>query len=185
MKRIRVLAPTVIATLAVSITSVASASAHEFVASKTGKTKSSAKTEQVFNTGSGEVKCKKLSGKGEVTALKTTTHKESVTYSECTAFGFVKVKITTAKYEFNANGSVKLENEITITPEGAGCTVKVPAQTLESVSYSNESGKIDTESHVKGIKSKGSGGICGGENSTGTYSGTAVTELEGGTLEFV
>ncbi len=187
MRRIRFIAVAVVAALCMSVVAAASASAHEFVASKAGKTKSSATSNQVFNTGSGNVTCTKLAGKGEVkeTELKSETHKETVTYSGCTAFGFVKVKITAAKYKFNANGSVELENEVTITPEGAGCTVKVAGkQVLSSVSFANEAGKINETSNVKGIHSVGSGGVCGGTNTEGTYTGSALTELEGGTIEW-
>jgi len=189
MRRIKFLAVAVVAALCMSVVAVASASAHEFVASKAGKTKSTALTTQVFNTGAGEVTCTKLSGKGEVTEaeLKSETHKETVSYSGCTAFGFVKVKITAAKYDFNANGTVLLENEVTITPEGANCTVKVTkGQNLSAVSFANEAGKIKEISEVTGIHSVSSGGACGekGEHTNGTYKGTASTELEGGTIEW-
>src|SRR5689334_1771435 len=116
----------------IGIVAVASASPHEFAASKTGKTKSAASGNQAFNTGSGEIDCSTLSGKGEVkeSELKSETHKETVTYGGCTAFGFPKVKITASKYKVSANGTVELENEVTITPEGASCTVRIPGKQI-------------------------------------------------------
>jgi hypothetical protein len=171
------------AMVAVGAVSV-SATGHEFVASKTGKTKSKSTNAQVFKTGSATLECAKSSGTGEVTELKSATHKETVIYSECVAFGS-NVSITAAAYEFSANGSVRLEKTVIITPSGAGCEILIKPQILEKVQYANEAGgKVAAEPTLVKIHSKGTGGLCGGENTEGSFSGKALGELEGGTIKW-
>jgi hypothetical protein len=168
----------------VAVTAVSvSATGHEFVASKTGKTKSKASGAQVFKTGGGTLECAAASGTGEIKELKSTIHKETVTYSECVAFGG-SVTITAAHYEFSANGSVRLEKTVTITPAGSGCEIVVEPQTLEKVTYSNTSGKITAEPSLVKIHSIGTGGLCGAESTTGSFSGSTVGEVEGGTIKW-
>jgi len=173
----------VLGVVAVGAVSV-SASGHEFIASGTGKTTSKG-TSQVFKTGAGTIECSTVTGTGEVTATKSATHKETLTYSGCEAFGFAKVTITPAHFEFNANGPAKLEKAVTITPEGAGCEVIMPAQTFKSVTYSSETGgTLKAEAVVTKIHSEGTGSPCGGENTEGSYTGTMSAALEGGTLSW-
>ena len=162
-----------------------SAAGHEFIASKTGKTTSKGTNVQVFKTGAGTIECSTVSGSGEITETKSVTHKESLVYSNCEAFGFTKVAITAVNFEFNANGAARLEKAVTVTPEGSGCNVVIPAQTVEAVTYTNETGgKLGAEAVITKIHSKGSGAPCGGENTEGTYSGKMVATLEGGTVEW-
>jgi hypothetical protein len=162
-----------------------SAAGHEFVASKTGKTTSKGTTAQVFKTGAGTIECSTVTGSGEITATKSTVHKETLTYSGCEAFGFSNVTITSVKFEFSAEGSAKLEKSVTIRPEGAGCEVIIPAQTVNSVAYNNEpGGKLLATASMSKIHSKGTGGSCGGENTEGSYSGKMLATLESGTLEW-
>jgi hypothetical protein len=126
-----------------------------------------------------------VAGSGEIAATKSTVHKEALTYSGCEAFGFSKVTITAVKFEFSAEGSAKLEKSVTITPEGAGCSLVIPAQTVSSLAYNNESGgKLLATASMSKIHSKGTGGVCGGENTEGSYSGKILATLEGGTLEW-
>ena len=162
-----------------------SASGHEFYASKTGKTKSKSTDAQVFKTGAGTLECTEVVGSGTMTEGLQTTHKEVFTYSGCTAFGS-KVKVSAAHFEFNANGPVKLESEVTIVPTKEECEVVIPAQTLEKATYENKSGgKVQAEANAFKIHSKGTGGSCGStENLEGSYNGAALGELEGGTLEW-
>lgn len=162
-----------------------SASGHEFFASKTGKTKSKSTNVQVFKTGAGTLECTEVVGSGTITEGLSTTHKEVFTYSGCTAFGS-KVKVSAAHFEFNANGPVKLENEVTIVPTKEECEVVIPSQTLEKATYENKSGgKVQAEASAVNIHSKPSGGSCGSsENTEGSYTGAALGELEGGTLEW-
>jgi hypothetical protein len=138
---------------------------------------------QVFKTGAGNVECTTVSGAGEIKVLKATTHKETLTFSGCTGFGG-GVTVTPAHFEFDANGSAKLEKKVIMTPEGLGCEVLIDPQTIEGIAYANESGKITAEATVSKIVSKGTGGICGAENTAGSYTGNISAELESGTVEW-
>jgi hypothetical protein len=161
-----------------------SANGHEFIASKTGKTKSKGTNAQIFKTSAGAIECSSVTGTGEMTETKMVTHKEVLTFKECFGFG-MEVTITAAHLEYNANGSAKLEKTVNISPEGSGCEVLIEPQTLEAISYSNVSGgKIKASANVSKIVSKGTGGDCGGESKTGTYTGSIQGELEGGTVEW-
>jgi hypothetical protein len=161
-----------------------SASNDEFVASKLGKTKSKGTSAlQKFKTSAGTIECTEASGTGEIKALSSTTHKEEVTFGGCTGFGN-NVKITTADFEYEANGPAKLENKVTIQPEGVSCHVVIEPQSFESLSYENVSiGKLKSAASISKVKYKGTGGVCGGEGE-GSYGGTIQAELEGGTLEW-
>ena len=64
-----------------------SANGHEFIASKTGKTKSKGTNTQTFKTGAGTIECSTVTGTGEMTETKSVTHKEVLTFSGCTGFG--------------------------------------------------------------------------------------------------
>jgi hypothetical protein len=159
-----------------------SASGHEFVVSKTGKTKSKGTT-QTFKTGAGTIECANVSGTGEITETKTVTHKEVLTYSNCIGFG-MSVKVTAAHFEFNANGSERLEKTVYVNPEGSGCEVLIEPQTLEGVGYTNSSGKVTANASIINIHSRGTGGYCGGANTEGSYGGAIQGEVEGGTVEW-
>jgi hypothetical protein len=185
MKRTMMLGMILLAALAIAGAGAMSVSAqsHEFIASKTGKTKGSGGTGmQVFKTSAGAIECSTVTGTGEITVLKSTTHKETLAFSNCTGFG-TKVTITPAHFLFNANGPATLENEIEIHPAGLSCEMIVEPQTVESLGYEGSSGKLKSEASISKIKAKGTGGVCGG-NTEATYSGTIVAELEGGTLEW-
>jgi hypothetical protein len=175
---------TAFAVVSVEAVSV-SASGHEFYANKTGKTKSKQTNAQVFKTGAGTLECTTVTGSGEIDEGLSVEHRETFTYSGCSAFGS-KVKVSAAHFEFNANGPVKLENEVIIEPTNEECKVRIPSQTLEKATYENKSGgKVQAEATAVGIHSKGTGGSCGStENLEGSYSGAALGELEGGTLEW-
>jgi hypothetical protein len=161
-----------------------SASGHEFIASKTGKTKSKNTNNQIFKTSAGTIECGKVSGTGEMPEAKMVTHKETLTFTECAGFG-MEITITPAHLEYNANGSARLENTVVISPEGSGCEVLIEPQTLEAITYSNVTGgKVKAAANVSKILSRGTGGACGGENKTGTYTGSIQGEVEGGTVEW-
>jgi len=175
----------VLAIVAVGAESV-SATGSEFVASKVGKTKGKGTNAQIFKTGAGTLECSTVTSSGEITELKSATHKETLTYGGCVAFGYSKVKISAVDFEFSANESARLETAVTITPEGAGCHLTIPAQTVGGVSYENKPSKqITATVNAHGITSKGSGGVCGSEeNSEGSYTGTMTAELESGSVEW-
>lgn len=162
-----------------------SASGHEFAASATGTLKSKWTNAQVFKTGAGTIECGEVTGTGKVKELKSVTQKETLTYSSCTGFGG-GIKISPAHFEFNANGSAKLEKTVVVTPEGLGCEVIIEPQVLERIGYTNNAGGTVTSSAtVLHIHSYGTGGSCGGEEETeGDYTGSIKTELEGGTIKW-
>jgi hypothetical protein len=162
-----------------------SASGHEFVASATGKVKSKQTNPQVFKTSAGTIECTHATGTGEIKELKSVTHKEVITYEGCTGFGG-GIKISPVHFEFNANGSARVEKQVILYPEGLGCEVILEPQTLESLGYTNNSGgTVTAGATVNKIHSFGTGGMCGGEEETqGTYSGSIKAELEGGTLQW-
>jgi hypothetical protein len=183
MRRIVILGVALVATFAVvAVDAISvSASGDEFVASKAGKIKSKGGV-QAFKTSAGTIECKEVTGSSEVSAseLKSVTHVEVLTFVGCKGFGD-PVTISAAHLELNANGSAKLEKKVVLKPEGSGCEVLIEAQTLAGFGYSNAAGgKVDVEPAVTGVHSKGTGGVCGGENTEGAYSGTIVSELEGG-----
>lgn len=161
-----------------------SATGHEFDASKTTKVTIKSSDNQVFSTGAGTIECTSASGTSEVTAGKTEKEKEVITYSGCSGFD-TNITISAVHFEFNANGPAKIEKNVTVTPEGAGCTVTIPSQTVESVGYSNASGKVDASASITKIHSYGSGGGCGTEEETaGSYTGNTVATPESGTLKW-
>jgi hypothetical protein len=163
-----------------------SATGHEFIANKLGKTKGKQTDAAVFKTGAGTLECNTVSSTGEITELKSAIHKETLTYTNCSAFGYPSVKITAVHFEYSANESARLESAVTITPEGAGCHITIPAQTVEGLTYENKPSKeITASANVSGIRSKGSGLACGTEeNFEGTYTGGMTAELEGGSIEW-
>lgn len=166
-----------------------SASAAEFVASKTGSLKGSADTSQKFevSSGSGEyVLCDKLSVTGTVTTLKAGKQAAVVQYEECKAVTFLgelSAEISAADYTFNANGSVEITKPIVINIGGGLATQTVTDQTASSVTYSNSSpvSTIMINASIMGIHSEGALGT----QTTGTYTGESLTALEGGTIEWV
>jgi hypothetical protein len=185
MRRITMLGLVLTAVVAIAAVSAVSVSAtgHEFVASKTGKTKSKSTGVLVFKTGAGTLECSESSGTGEIKELKSATHKETVTYSGCIASGG-SVTVGAVHYEFSANGSVRLEKTVVMKVTGAGCEILVEPQILEKVLYTNESGKINAEPNLSKVHSKGTGGVCGEENTEGTFTGGALGQLEGGTIKW-
>jgi hypothetical protein len=158
-----------------------SASGDEFYASRSGKVTSKSTGAQTFSTAAGTIECESASGTGEVTAGKTTTSKQVITYSGC--FGLeTGVTITAVHFEFNANGPAKIEKAVTVSPEGVSCQVIIPAQTVEGMSYSNGSGKVTASASISKIHSHGTGSPCGTEEETGgSYSGSLKSEYESGT----
>lgn len=184
-KRIMVLAMVLLGAAAIAGASAISVSAqsHEFIASKTGKTKSKGVGgTQVIRFGNQAVECTEASGTGEITSGSSTTHKEDITFGGCIGFGG-DVSITTADFDFNADGQAKLENRIVITVTGEECEIIAEPQTDESLTYATSGSKLKSEANIKGIALKGSGGECGG-NSEAKYAGTMEAELEGGTLSW-
>lgn len=160
-----------------------SANGHEFITNGTGKTKSKGTNAQKFKTSAGTIECSTVTGTGEVKETKMVTHKEVLTYSGCIGFG-ANLKVSPAHFEFNANGTAKLETQVVVTSASLTCEVLIEPQTLKTLAYANESGKVKATANVSGIQSIGTGGVCGGENNEGSYTGSIQGELEGGTVEW-
>lgn len=197
MKRMKLLGLALVALFAFSGLAAASAMAHEFEASKTGTATDEGTTVQVFKDEpkATAVECKKTTSTETITKTKTKTQKAVVHYTECTAFGF-PATISEAKYDFNAEGSVKVENTITVEVPAAGCKVVVSPtgnSKLKTITYENKEagsghGKVEVKSNVSKIESevKGGGGLCGkeGKLKEGTYTGNALVSLAGGEVKW-
>lgn len=191
--RIRALVLSLVAAFAFSAVAVAAASAHEFEATKTGPATDVQTSTQVFKDEpkAVAVECKKLKSTETIESLKTKTQKAKVKYEECTAFGF-PASISEAAYNFNAEGSVTIENTITIEVPLAGCKVTVGPtgnSALKTITYENKTGgKLEVKSNVSKIVSKvtGGGGLCGkeGELKEGTYTGNALVTPASGELKW-
>jgi len=106
----------------------APALAHEFIASREGKTHGVSETEQVFKLGTFKIKCQKASAKGLVAAGSSSTYATAVTFAKCLTSAFVggtKHQIflgtkwlTPLAIEYHANGFVETGSELEET-EGA------------------------------------------------------------------
>lgn len=185
MRRIKTVAAVFTAAFALVAVSAASASAHEFVASKTGTTKDKSLTVQKFHTNGGTTECKEETSEGTVTELKSKTSVEKVKFAKCTAFGF-GVTVSEGEDEFNAEGTVTLLKKQVV--KAFGCEVVVEPtknSNLKTVEYSNNGGKLKVKSTVKGITYHSTGGLCGSSGENGEFTGESEEELVGGTLEFV
>jgi hypothetical protein len=206
MQRLKVLGLALVAVFAMS--AVASASAHEFVASKTGSLAGKALNVHKFKTNAGTVECTTATPKGSVAALKTETQEVEVEYSGCTftVFGTKKATVTpNPKYLFSANEWVSVLNPsttpIVIEVEGTGCNIKVSGSStsnheLKEVKYVTKEvereieGKkvkvkdLEVKSKVSGITYTTTNGLCGSGGTNGTYEGNEEVELVGGSIEW-
>lgn len=185
MRTLKKLAVLAVAVFAVSVVGVASASAATFTSSAEGELTGKATSTQKFVTGAGTVECSTAATTGKVVA-ESTEQEVTVTYGGCKAFGFIGAEISPATYLFTANGEVHIKGTITITVPLAGCHVTVGEQSLNSVTFANAgTSNIAETSKVKNISSVGSGGLCGGSNTGGEYSGNSeISRVGGGTLRF-
>ena len=176
-KKLGVLAAAVFALSAIG---AANASATQFTASATGSLSGKATANQVFSTNGGEIKCTTAATSGTIKSTAYSEQTVEVKYSGCTAFGFATVHISPAQYNFTASGQVHIENTITITVTGGGCSQTVGPQTVTSVSYATIGSKVTLTPHTTGITYTSTGGICGSSGSNGTLTGTSEWERVGG-----
>jgi hypothetical protein len=189
MKRFRIIGLALVAVFAMSAIASASASAFtEFVGTPVGGAITDANPAgnvHKFKTAVGTVECKQETSSGTVTAEKSATNKEKVKYSECkvTEPFAAAATVSEAEYLFNANGSVKVEN--TITVKTSLCTITVKPQSDTGITYANlAGGQLEVKTAVKNIVYSTSG-LCGTKtNETGgEYSGIAVAKVAGGSLQ--
>jgi hypothetical protein len=191
MNRIRISGLAILAVLAFGVVGVASASAHEFVAKPVkGKVEGVQKTNQVFTLNAGKITCTKLTSTGEVMAEISKVTKENFKYSGCLAFGF-EAKVSEVKFEFNAEGTVKLENTVTIEVPSAGCHVTLaPAgnEKLSTIKYANKGAtELEVTAAAEGIHYEASGGSCGAKGAketNGEYNGKSAVKVKEGSIQF-
>jgi hypothetical protein len=202
MQRLKVIVLALVAVFAISAVASATASAHEFVASKEGNLTGKALNTHKFKTSAGTVECEIAKASGTVVApLIKETQLGKVKYEKChvTFIGNPAAEVAPeVEYEFFAGETkehplvtpwVTLKNNITITIPSAGCKIEVNSagnSELKSVSYANlAGGKLEIKATVKGITYKGTGGLCGNkEEKNGEYTGNEEVGLEAGTIEW-
>ncbi len=145
-----------------------------------------ATTTQVFKTVAVAVECKKFEiTKGSAkTVSEAASQKAGVKYSECKTLG-VNTTITEAKYNLFANGEVKVENTITITPAGLGCHLTVAPQQVKGVTYKDTvpAKSVELTANVAKVKYTSTGGVCGASGEA-TYTGKSLVEQPGAIVEW-
>jgi hypothetical protein len=164
-----------------------SASAHEFVASKAGKTTGKQLTAQTFETSGGVFECKKETSEGSVAAGSQKTTIVGVHFLECTAFGFVVIA-SLAEFEFNAEGTVTIKKLVTMEIPLGECEMTFPTtgnSNLKTVTYKNlTGGKLEIKPVLKKMTYGSTGGLCGEPGANGAFAGGSEVELPSGTLEW-
>jgi hypothetical protein len=100
----------------------APALAHEFIASKTGKTHGVAESEQNFKFGAFKIKCQKANAKGAVAAGSSSTYATAIKYTKCLTSAFIGSTnrhiflptrwLTPLAIEYHANGFVETGGEL-------------------------------------------------------------------------
>jgi len=166
--------------------STTSASAHEFIASTTGKTTVKVLTTSVFTNAAGKAECTGASLlAGEVKTLKATLLTSTIQFTGCKAFGLAAT-VSPVNVLSTAEGSVSLLK--TATVKTTGCLVTFPTtgnQNLNTIKYKNTNKQIEKVANVTAITSEGTGTVCTyAKESKGTFTGDALVGLISGTLEW-
>ncbi len=141
---------------------------------------------QAFTITHGTVECEREESNGGSVEEKSSQAFEQVKYLKCKAFGFPTV-VKAALYNFHANGTVSVENQIYVNVEKGLCELVVSPQenqNLTGVTYSNiGSGEgIEIKVKQKGIitynLTASKGNTCGttGVAHDGSYEGEAKTQ---------
>ncbi len=172
--------------LSVAMTASASAALLLFLSTKNEKLLAEKVSTQVFKVEAGEVRCNTVNILVGTTAAKSEDQLALVDYENCTAFGFITVRISPAHYLFLANGTVHILKEIKINVPANGCEVGVPAQETHSVAYKNSGKNILIEPNVTGIKYSQNANCGGGAGNfaNGTYTGNLEVMIPNGTVSF-
>lgn len=187
MRHVKRLSVGLITVLSVGVVLVPGASASSFLAEQTGKLAANSFGSQLLSIGGVTVTCNAMSALNSYAlSLRALTLALTVEYEECTAFG-LPVKATLASYLFSAdNNLVRLLNSVTLT--ATGCTIILESaknQSLKTVKYVTSGKMILIDSQIAGITGTGSGSVCNfGQVSNGTYVGTLLAVVEGGTLRW-
>jgi hypothetical protein len=175
----------VVACVLFAVSAASAVAAPKFASSKAGgELVGKALNTQVFKTVAVSVECKKLEiTKGSAkTVTEAASQKAGVKYTECKTLG-AKTTVTEAKYNLFANGEVKVENTITITPEGIGCHLTVKPQQVKGVTYKNVGKNVELTAKVPKVKYESSGGLCGASGEA-EYTGKSLVEQPGATIEW-
>jgi hypothetical protein len=186
----RSLVPTLVAVLALCGAYAANASAHEFVASKVGAFAGKELSSQRFSTGAGAYECSKETISGTTTALRSSTLKVSVQYKGCSYFGS-SLEVSPARYELNANGTVKLLEQMTMIGSYGLFEFFFPAQgPLSTVTYADKAlegsrNGIELTSAIAKIESGGEGVFGYEMEKGGSLTGKSLLEMSGGSIEWV
>ena len=192
MKHIKIFGLALVAMFALSVAAVSSASAalllfHASVAPGTLLAKLVGAPHK-FKTGAGTVECESATGHGQITEKLAEVQLVLLLYGTCKITEPINASatVTAADYLFNANGSVILDNTVTIT--GGGCTITVAPQTLSGITYANLAGppmELSVTANVTNIHYVVSGTFCiakKGLATDGTYTGTELVREDGGDI---
>ncbi|HEU4737640.1 MAG TPA: hypothetical protein VFS54_01020 [Solirubrobacterales bacterium] len=173
-----------VAVFALCAIGAANASAAEFTATTEGALTVEANANQVFKIhgGADEVVCTTVGVTGKAVKSGPAQH-ATVHYSGCTGPFGSPVDISPATYNFTAGGSVHIVEAITlkVTTFLGTCHITVPAQSVGSVAYSNNAGKVKITPNVSKITYHSSGFPCGASGADGTYTGFTEIGVTGGT----
>jgi hypothetical protein len=204
IRNLKALGLALFAVLAMGAFTASAASAGDFHSESATHTviKGSQVGSDVFTVKAGTVKCEEATYAGEQVGATATTVKVTPTYTECTAFGFVKTAIDTngCTYEFSGdnNNVVIACPTAPITVTAFNCHVKVGSQSLAGITYTNtptkaeaeheekETGKssrlrdVDVGVNITGItytqESKSFPGCSNGTFTDGKYTGAATVQ---------
>ena len=170
------------AVLAFCVFGAAQASASTFTASATGSLSGEATTTQTFTTDAGQIKCTTVEVTGTISSVATESQTETLTFKNCTAFGFVSVDFPPLQFQVTSNGTAHITNTVTIVVTGAACHKTYASQTsLGTVTFTNVAGgKTIAHYNLTGITYTGTGGVCGTFGTNGTYSGSQQIGRVGG-----
>jgi len=192
-KRAKALAGIVVAVIALSALTAANASAAKFFHSEAEHTlyTASGTTKHVFSTPAMSTTCGRVTGTATSTTKTFTEITATPVYTECVAEAWgskfnVTVNFNGCDYKFTSEEGTPIHIECpagkSITISGPGCTVTVPAQTVNAASYENvvekAPGHVLLDVKASGITSTASGFFCmtTGTSNTGTYSGSATVK---------
>jgi hypothetical protein len=163
----------------------ASASAHAFVASKTGTLTGGSRFVIDFAHSKGECNENRIGGK--ITALSSEALTADVGWQECELGGFAEVTLPTAEYTYKAGGPATQDRAISFEVIAAGCVVTMtPSEGEEdTATYKNSGSSIEAQRIQKKMKVTTTSAICD-ELFEGSASmeETSVLNLEGGTLKW-
>jgi hypothetical protein len=191
MKRIALVSFTLVAMLAVNVSGAMAA--HTFLATTLGTVKGKNLNTQVFKSTAVNFECKSVKSTGQLVAMSAKTQIVHTTYSRCSTAGMA-VAVTEAEFQLNAEGSVSLLNNVVVTINTGGCSLKLAAasnSSLKTVKYAATGKHLRVATELIGISYQSSGpegteSLCGKGSvkaSNGSYLGEVEYELEnGGTL---